>query len=448
MEESRLSTMDIKILLVDDEPNITRSLRRLLTTVEQYEILIADSGSEALQILEANRDVGVIISDQRMPQMTGVEFLAQARKLTPEAVRILLTGYADIDASIGAINKGAVFRYLTKPWNDEELLQVVAEAARNFWLIAENERLNQLVARQNDELQEWNARLKQRVLTQTAQIRAKSDALAVSNQQLRSSFRATIEALSGLIEIRDRRASGHSRNVAELVVAMAIRLDLGDDEREAIRSAGLLHDIGKIGMPGHLLNTAPDQLKGKDLVEYRNHVIRGQAAIDMVPALRDVGVMIRHHHESFNGKGFPDGLRGRKIPLGARMIGAADRFERMLINYPEANALESALEDIAPQWGEILDPGLRDVLEVSAREVFSHLDISAEVLKVSVSPKELKPGMQLRRDLYSGTGVLLMKQGAIFDEVAIASVNRRYEIDPFDTTIPVLISRDQARQDG
>lgn len=432
-----------KILLVDDEVNITKALRRLLMEYEQFEVVTANSGADGIALLETESDIGVVISDQRMPGMTGVEFLARARTLAPDAVRILLTGYADIEASIGAINQGAVFRYLTKPWKDDELLQVVSEAARGYWLVAENKRLNELVGKQNIELQNWNARLKQRVLDQTAQIRAKSDALAESNQQLRASFAETIEAFAGLTEMRDRRAPGHSRNVAELVTAMASKLEIPQEECDKIRSAGLLHDIGKIGMSDRLIIKPLKDFDAKELKEYRSHVVRGQAAIDMVPALRDIGVLIRHHHERFDGRGFPDRLKGEAIPLGARLICAADMFERMLIQYPAADAFDSALAELSQQWGKALDPALRLPLEEGAREVYSHLDISAEVLETKVAPKELEVGMQLRHDLHSGTGVLLLKQGTVFDAAAIEAVKRCFMIDPFEREIAVLINRSQ-----
>lgn len=306
-------------------------------------------------------------------------------------------------------------------------------------LIAENERLNKLVAKQNAELQEWNTRLKQRVLAQTAQIRAKSDAVAQSHQLLRHSFRETIEALSGLIEIRDRRTSGHSRNVTKLVAAMTAELQLNEEETETICSAAMLHDIGKIGLPEHLLGVPQVQMTDEDLAAYRLHPIRGQAAIDMVPALREVGEIIRHHHEHMDGSGFPDELRGRRIPPGSRIICVADTFERALLHYPERIALESALLDLSPLWGKILDPKLQKVLETVASTVFSHLDMSAEVIQLNVKPKDLKPGMQLLRDLYSGSGIMLLNKGAIFDETAITLVRRRYQIDPFDKDIPVQI---------
>lgn len=446
MTETITPDTSIKILLVDDEVNITKALRRLLMAYDQYDVHTANSGQEAVEILKEEPEVGVVISDQRMPGMTGVEFLGRARELVPDGVRILLTGYADIEASIGAINQGAVFRYLTKPWNDEELLEVVADAARNFWLVAENKRLNALVAKQNEELQDWNSRLKQRVLVQTAQIRTKGDALAESNQHLRKSFSETIEALAGLIEMRDRRAPGHSRNVAELVSAMATRLDMPAEQRAQIRSAGLLHDIGKIGMSDKLIVKSVSALDGNELKEYRSHVVRGQAAIDAVPALREIGRLVRHHHELFNGRGFPDKLKGENIPLGARLICAADMFERKLIQFPEAEAFDSAIQELQREWGTSLDPALRLPLEEGAREVFSHLEISAEVLETKVSPKELEAGMQLRHDLYSGTGVLLLKQGTLFNEAAIEAVKRCFMIDPFEREIAVLV--DRSTQDG
>lgn len=431
----------IKILLVDDEVNITKALKRLLMEVDQYEIVIANSGADALEEIQESPDIGLIISDQRMPGMTGVEFLSQARTLLPDAVRILLTGYADIEASIGAINQGAVFRYLTKPWDDEDLLKVVAEAAHGYWLRAENRRLNELVAKQNEELQNWNSRLKQRVLDQTSQIRAKSDALAETNQLLRSSFSETIDALAGLIQMREQNAPNHSRNVAELVKVLSEKIGMSVEERERAFIAGLLHDIGKIAISDRLLVKSYADLDKKEIREYQSHAIRGQSAIDHVPALRDIGLLIRHHHEHFNGHGFPDKLKGEEIPLGSRLICIADMFERMLSQFPESDAVASALEELKSQWGKTLDPALRIPFEEVAPTVFKQLDISAEVLMARVSPKELEIGMLLKHDLYSGTGVLLLKKGTVFNEAGIDAVKRCLTIDPFEREIEVLIDR-------
>jgi response regulator RpfG family c-di-GMP phosphodiesterase len=434
-----------RILLVDDEVNITRALRRLLNSCTDYEIHTATSGAEGLELLQTLPAFALIISDQRMPQMTGVEFFKEACRLHPETIRILLTGYTDINASIAAINQGAVYRYLSKPWQDDELLAAVDEAVRHYQLTQENKRLNALVAHQKEELHQWNQRLKQRVMEQTSQIRAKSDALAEKNQRLRSSFDETIAVMAGLIEMRDRKVPGHSRNVAELVGAMAETLRLDKDEAHRCRAAALLHDIGKIAFSDDLLKKNPQNLEREQRLEYCRHVIRGQAAIDPVPELRELGLMIRHHHEKFDGTGFPDGLQGKDIPLGARLIAVADFFERKLHDFPEAAAYDEALAAMDAEWGTRLDPKLKRAFKGAAAKVFSIMDFSANFVERKLSPSALEAGMQLLHNLYTGTGVLLLKKGTIFTAENIEAIHRIYTLDPFERDINVLIEKDKSR---
>ncbi len=431
---------EVTILLVDDEVNVTKSLRRLLQECEQLTILTAQSGAEGLRILQEEPQVGVIISDQRMPEMTGDQFLAKAREIVPDAARILLTGYADIDASIAAVNQGGISRYLTKPWNDDVLIDAVTTAAEGYLLIQENRRLNKLVRQQKKELEDWNQRLKQRVLDQTSQIRAKSDTLAETNQHLRESLSATIDAMSAMIELRHTALPGHSRNVSTLLAAMAEILEMDPTLSQDIVNAGLLHDIGKIGDSSSPLNKAPQQLNSQELAEYRNHVIRGQAVLDRVPALRNIGTMIRHHHENFDGSGFPDGLQGEDIPFGSRLIAVANQFDRVLqqqFEHTEDN-IDAATEQLNPLWGTILDPSLKQALVDGAHRVFGQLSISSEGRELQLSPKQLEPGMKLLADLHTGSGVLLLGKGTIFDENSIEAIRRCAMIDPFDKTIHVL----------
>lgn len=429
-----------KILLVDDEINITNALRRLFANQGQYDILTATSGRDALTLLEEESDIGVIFSDQRMPEMTGVEFLERVKERVPDAVRILLTGYADIDASINAINRGAVFRYLTKPWNDEELLLTATEASRHFHLVTENRRLNLLVAKQNEELKNWNSRLKQRVLDQTSQIRAKNDALAISNQQLRGNLNETIATLSSLIEMRDRGAPAHSRNVADLAHTMAFHLEMDEQQTERLRIAGLLHDIGKIGVPDRYLEVPPENLEAQGLVEYRTHAIRGQFALQLVPELQEASLWVRHHHEHFDGSGFPDQLAGNDIPLGSRILAAADHFERTLRKFSSAKAMSEALSTLQPDWGTVLDPQLMVALSAAAAEVYNRLDVSETIMEAAISPKNLQPGMTLLQDIHSTNGALLLKQGTVFQENSINAVQRSHAIDPLEQKIRVLMT--------
>jgi response regulator RpfG family c-di-GMP phosphodiesterase len=158
------------ILLVDDEESITKALRRLFRTTG-FKIITALSGQEGLSVLEkAEEPVSLIISDQRMPEMSGARFLEKARTIFPDAIRFLLTGYSDMDAIVDAVNKGEIHRYLTKPWNDDDLIVQVKQAIKQYELVLENRRLNQLTIKQNKELSELNEDLEQKVIDRTRKI--------------------------------------------------------------------------------------------------------------------------------------------------------------------------------------------------------------------------------------------------------------------------------------
>ncbi|MBI5419677.1 MAG: response regulator, partial [Deltaproteobacteria bacterium] len=211
--DERKADAPVKILFVDDEVNILRSIRRLLME-QPWEVLTAASGEEGVKVLESNRDVGLIVSDQRMPGLSGVDFLEKAKEMAPHAMRFMLTGYADIQATVDAINRGGAHRYISKPWSDDELVQVVRDGVHRYGLLAENLRLQGVVKRQNEELTLWNEQLKRRVLERTAEIRRRNEDLQRLNERLKEEFRSSIAAFSGLIELRDEEMRNHSRNVA------------------------------------------------------------------------------------------------------------------------------------------------------------------------------------------------------------------------------------------
>ena len=214
-DEGKVREQPVRVLFVDDEENIVRSLRRLFVD-EDFEILTATSGAAGLEIINGHDDIGVIMSDQRMPGLSGVEFLEQSRKLAPEAVRIVLTGYADIEAAMGAINRGGAYRYLSKPWVDEDLVQNIREAVKLFSLRRENRKLNRIVQEQNKTLKEWNSRLKTKVLEQTHDIIERNETLDRLNKQLKNSLHNSIASFSNLMELRDKSSGSHAQYVAEL----------------------------------------------------------------------------------------------------------------------------------------------------------------------------------------------------------------------------------------
>ncbi|GBD95315.1 MAG TPA: response regulator [Nitrospirae bacterium] len=430
----------IQILIVDDEENILRSLKRLLTN-EEFEVLTAISGEEALKILSVNPDIALIVSDQRMPGLSGVEFLEQAKSLAPDATRIILTGYADVNAAIDGINMGGAYRYITKPWNDEELLRIVNEAVLKFVLIKDNQRLTSIVKKQNEELKEWNSRLEATVQEQTLEIRKQNEELRGLNESLGNNFKNTILAFSGLIELRDERAASHSRNVAELSIKIAKQLGLSGDEIQTVSAASLLHDIGKIGIPDILLTKDPDEMKPEETAVYSQHPVRGQTAIDSIEALREVGTIIRHHHECFNGGGFPDKLTGESIPIGARIISIADFIDRTIRKLGGDKAVELTLKKVKEELGKRFDGRLYPLIETPARDLYDRILQQTGLIEMELNPKDLRSGMILSKDVISGTGILILRKGMKLHEKNIDALRRSYQLDPSASGIFVMIEK-------
>jgi len=418
-----------KILFVDDEENILRSLQRLFMD-EEVEVFTASSGAKGLEILAREKEVGVIVSDQRMPEMTGVDFLEKSKAISPQSIRILLTGYADVNAAIDAINRGGTFRYLNKPWNDDELVQAVKGALHMYHLLSENKRLAAIVKQQNAELKKWNTELESIVQEQTMELQKSYDSVRAVNSRLRANFKNTIIAFSGLVELRDHRMRAHSRNVAEVSVNVAKQLGLEGEERETVMVAALLHDIGKIGIPDLMLAREAEQMNFAEREEYLQHPIRGQAAIDRIEELREAGRIIRAHHENYDGSGFPDGLKKADIPLGARIITLTDYIDKKIRIAMGATGLELLRKEVELQKGTLFDPKLIPVVFAQAEAFYKKNRPKTDHIEIELLPNDLQDGMEASRDVFSGTGILLLTKGTVLAASSIALLKRYYELDP------------------
>lgn len=405
------------LLLVDDEPNILSALQRLFRPLG-YRILTAPGGAEGLALLEREQ-IDLIISDMRMPHMDGAEFLEQAAQRWPQVVRILLTGYADLGSAVAAVNKGNIYRYLSKPWEDNDIKITVQQALEKKFLEAR-------VAEQNAQLKDLNANLERRVASQTAEIRQVLGQLEITYDELKKSFLTSMRVFANLIELREGSLSGHARKVADNARALAQRLGMNDAEVQQVLYAGLLHDIGKIGLPDAILAKPHTALtKGEcDLVD--RHPVTGQAALLAVEPLQDAAVLIRHHHERFDGQGFPDGLSGEAIPLGARILTVANEYDAL----QRGTLVSEKLSPAEARSFLMQNRGLRyDPHVVGA--FMAMLDEAASVRlpdarEITLSTDALKPGMVLARDLLSGQGMLLLPKGRELNALTIGKI-RLYE---------------------
>jgi response regulator RpfG family c-di-GMP phosphodiesterase len=411
------------LLFVDDEPNILSSLRRLFRPLG-YRVLTAESGEQGLSILGEER-IDLVISDMRMPAMSGAQFLEQVRMRSPDTVRILLTGYADVDAIVEAINKGQIYRYVAKPWEDNDIVIGVRHALERQQLEREKGRLEALTRRQNDELKELNATLEHKVRVRTEELRQAMALLEQAHDKLKKSFITSIRVFSNLIEMRESSFAGHSKRVAELARTVAQTMGLSDSEAQDVFLAGLLHDIGKIGLSDKLLTRPSLTLAGQDRLDFAKHAINGEASLMALEQLHEAAKLIRSHHERFDGLGYPDGLKGLEIPRGARILAAVNDYDAAQIGTLGTKRLSAgeALAMLIANREKRYDAAVVDTVADVVAGPKVAVKRRAEVQTIS---SELKPGMILARDLYNAETMLLLPKNCVLDERYIDKI-REFE---------------------
>lgn len=391
------------ILCVDDEPNILSSLRRLFRP-HGYRVLVAESGAAGLALLE-QEPIEVVISDMRMPQMDGAQFLEQVRLRWPDTMRLLLTGYSDIQSILAAINRGEIHRYITKPWDDNDILLIVRHAL-------ERRALEQLAARQNEELRLLNASLE-------AKVEARTREIAQANERLKSNFITTIKILASMIEMRDANLAGSSRRVADIARRIAVKMGLDARETQEIFIAGLLHDIGKIGFPDDMLSVPVNKLAGDRLGQFRRHPSRAAELLMPLEDLKGVSAILAAQAERFDGQGFPHGKTGFSIPLGARILALAADYDNLQHGVMVERELrpDQAKQLVYDSTGKRYDPAVvdafRQLMDGAAPEAVHDLPALTG---------ELAPGMVLSRDLVTREGLMLLPAEHVLDERMIAQL--------------------------
>ena len=342
------------VLFVDDEINILKAVKRLLRN-EPWEVLCASRPQEALEMLDTTA-VQVVVSDQRMPEMSGVDLLAAVRERHTDVVRMMLTGYTEMNVAVEAINRGEIFRLITKPWNDEELKATLRQAFDHFDLKEEIKRLNQVTREQNFKLQDMNRNLEYKVRDRTKQV-------AEKHAELRTAYIQTIRALAEAVDAKDAYTRGHSERVGVYASKIAREVGLPRELIERVYIAGLLHDVGKIGIRDYVI-TKPDRLTAEEYEEIKRHPEIGAKILEPVSFLSDVVDCVRHHHEWFDGssRGYPDNLRGDRIPLPSRIILVADTVEAMTSDRPYRRglALETVVRELHKYSGSQFDPACVD----------------------------------------------------------------------------------------
>ena len=409
------------LLFVDDEPGILSSLRRLFRP-HGYRIFIAEGGAAGLEILEKEH-IDLVISDMRMPEMDGAAFLKEVRSRWPKVMRILLTGYADITSTVAAINQGEIYRYISKPWDDSEIVTIVREAIERQSLELENLRLTALTQAQNDELKVLNASLEQKVADRTAELRQALSFVEQSHGELKKSFLTSVQVFAGLIELRigsvGTQIAGHGRRVAEHARTVAQRMGLADGEVQNIMLAGLLHDIGKLGLPDELLGKAFNTLSAEQRAQVMKHPLIGQNILMGIDKFKEAAVLVRHHHECYDGSGYPDRLSGIAIPQGSRILHVVNEYDSLQIGTLVQRPLKpaEAMSFLVENRGKRYDPVAVDTFFKLVSETQK-----TGPIELPLRSMHLKPGMVLTRDLNHGDGYMLLAKGCVLTAEIIAQL--------------------------
>jgi response regulator RpfG family c-di-GMP phosphodiesterase len=415
------------LLCVDDEENILHALRRVFRK-EPYEIVTTVSAKEGLTIVES-QPVALVISDHRMPEMEGTEFLTGVLERKPDTMRIMLTGYADMKAAVEAINRCQVYRYISKPWSDDDLRITVREALRHYDLVQSNREMNELIKEQNKELYDINRNLESKVRERTRELEAK-------NQELEAGFHEMLELFLGIMEMKNPAMVGHARRTAVLAKEIAVHLALPPDEQKICEAAALLMDSGTLGYPDALAGKRIEEMDAAEQLLWQKHPLLAQASLKRIKRLEPVGQIIRSHHEHFDGSGFPDKVKGEMIPIPSQIVAAADTFDQWL-NPPRAAAaripISEALEALEKESGKRFDPAVVKALGEIIENVQER--ITSDELEVSL--EQLKEGMTLARDLKTSGGILLLPAQSRLQAAHLEKIHNFHRIDPIIDRITI-----------
>ena len=395
------------VLLVDDEESILNSLRRLLRG-QPYEVVLATSGAQALEIM-ATRPIDLVMSDARMPGMDGATLLAEVHRLYPATSRILLTGYADLTTIIKAINDGQIHRYISKPWNDEELQLVLQQTL-------DHQRLERLARDQTEQLKLLNATLEKRVAARTAELQQTADMLDLAYDELKRSYVTGTEVFSLLANLRLPKDKQTNRALIELIRVYCAAQSMDEASTRDLTMAAALYNIGKLSWTDSMMVAPSDKLHSTDRGLYREYPGQSESLLMTLEPMKDAARIIRHHQERWDGTGFPDHLKGDAIPPGSRLLKLAVDFielQKGLILERHLNS-DEALLYIRKYAGRLYDPALVEDFVQACATFLSDVTLGDPTVKV-LSTRELEAGMVLARNLNADNGMLLLNAGKVLN---------------------------------
>ena len=356
-----------RILVVDDEEAIREIVSSMLVGAH-FQARQAASGIEALALLESGDEYDLVLSDLMMAEMDGIALLERAKERYPDMPVVMVTAVHDISVALQAIRNGA-YDYLLKPFEREQLLATVRRAL-------ENRRLK----RENDA---YRTNLEALVAARTQQLRA-------AMGELERSYDITLEALGEALDLKDRETEGHSRRVTAFTIAIAKKMGLPKDEISVIARGAFLHDIGKMAIPDNIL-LKPSKLTPDEVNVMKEHAWSGYKILSKIPFLTEAAQIVYAHQERYDGTGYPRGLKGEEIPLGARIFSIADTLDAMTSDRPyrAAQTVQAARKEIEHWAGRQFDPGIVKVFLEMPDNIWEDLrkNVQEQISRFPQDPK-------------------------------------------------------------
>ncbi|AXR07898.1 response regulator [Salinimonas sediminis] len=398
------------VLFVDDEPNILRAIKRALFKMD-INMVFAESGIQALEAL-GSQTIHVVISDMKMPHMSGAELLEQVAQHYADTFRVVLTGFADIDSTIKAVNQGKIHRYLQKPWDNQELINTIEEGLERVKLKDENARLQLLTRAQNKKLKDINLLQEQTIQKRTRQIKAVLSKIEKNHHALE-------QVLFNVISINPAINGKFAIEVSELAALLATEFDCDKDTVKTTKYAGLICELGCLGLDPEEFKPAFASLNYQQQKAYLSQT--RQAALILAPAhhLQPVSDIIEMQFEHFNGSGLNKKV-AKEIPVGARILAIARDYWRLVSGRVTGS-------DIAPREAK-----LEMKKHLNTRydgEILTLLLESEQIgkpkyIENSYEARQLKEGMVLGANLYNDSHLLILPEGHVFTSSTIEKLVR------------------------
>jgi putative nucleotidyltransferase with HDIG domain len=339
-----------RILVVDDETHVRAMMGSTLER-QGYEVQLASSGREALETLEMAA-FDLVLTDIVMQDVNGIALLEQIHAQHPNLPVVMVTAIHDISVAIDSMRRGA-YDYLLKPFEREHLLTTVRRAMDHRHALEENQNYQQSLEQM---------------------VRARTEMLRHAMEDLEHSYDVTLEALGDALDLKDSETEGHSKRVTAYTIALARAMGIPPAEIKVIARGAFLHDVGKMAIPDEILRK-PGSLTTDEQVVMREHCTRGYNMLRKIPFLAGAAEIVYCHQEHYDGSGYPRGVRGREIPIGARIFAVGDTLDAITSDRPyrKARSFDAAREEILRCSGTQFDPAVVEVFLKIPNELWQEL---------------------------------------------------------------------------